>query len=315
MSHHEPTATPHTPGPRHTAPAGPPVPDDRVHGDSLSEGEAYGDSWLRPTLRQRSEASTEASEASTGASTGPARPAPASARPSWLVAGLGAALLLASISGGLTWDLVTGGLWRSADEHQTYPAPSAALTIRGGASDIEVLGVGEPGTVQVSRHLSWGPGSSQPAAHDEWTGSTLTLDAECSGFLGWCSVDYVVTVPSDTHVTVDNGSGDITLTGSLGGLTLKAGSGDIESSNLRAETVSAEVGSGDIDLELASAASPVALKTGSGDVAVRIPPDSRYALTTDSASGAQDVNVVPDPRSSSTLRIETGSGDIDVDYR
>ena len=318
MSHHEPTSTPATPGPRPTTPVGPPVPDDRIHGDSLHVGEAYGDSWLRPTLAtQRSGAISEAptEEPTEAVTTRPARPAPPSARRSWLVAGLGAALLLSSVSGVLTWDSLTGGLWRSVDEHQAYPAPSSALTIQGGAGDIEVLGGGEAGRVEVSRHLSWGPGSSQPTPRDEWNGSTLTLDDECSGFLGWCSVDYVVTVPADTDVTVENGSGDITLTGSLGGVTLKAGSGDIESSNLRAETVSAEVGSGDIDLQLATAASPVALKTGSGDVAVRVPPDARYALTMDSGSGNQDVNVVTDPRSSSTLRIDTGSGDIDVDYR
>jgi hypothetical protein len=285
------------------------VPDDRIHGDTLHGDGPYGERWLRPTL------TTERSEAPAGGgSAGPARPVP-SARRSWLVAGLGATVLLSSVSGMLTWDSLTGGLWRNADELRTYDQPIGALTIEGGASDIEVVGGGEPGRVQVARHLSWGPGSSRPTPREEWSGSTLAIDADCTGFLGWCSVDYVVTVPTATDVTVDNGSGDITLTGSFGGVTLKGGSGDVEASNLAAEAVSADVGSGDIDLELATAASPVEVKTGSGDVSVHVPPDSRYALTMDAGSGDEDVNVVTDPRSTSTLRISTGSGDIDVDYR
>lgn len=310
MSHHEPTSTPSTPGPRPAAPAGPPVPDDRVHGDSLHGDGPYGDPWLRPTLAtQRPEAPTEA------VATGPARPQPPSVRRPWLLAGLGATLLLASGFGVLSWDSLTGGLWRDMDQQKTYTQPTGALMIKGGAQDVEVLGGGEPGKIHVSRHLSWGPASTEPTAGEELVGSTLTLDADCNGFLGWCSVDYVVTVPDTSDVAVDNGSGDVAITGSFGGVSLTVGSGDIETANLRAEQVRAVAGSGDIDLELGTAASPVEVRTGSGDVSVEIPQDATYAVRTTASSGNADVSVATDPRSSSTMRIDTGSGDIAVDYR
>ena len=299
MSNHEPDATP--------------VPDDRIHGDSLPGvrgGEVYGDSWLRPTLTQRAAAPEQ-----TPPPVQPARAELPSVRRSWLLAGLGATLVLASLAGVLSWDSLTGGLWRSVDQQKSYAQPTGPLTIKGGANDIDVIGGGAPGTLHVSRHLSWGPGSTEPTAGEELVGSALTLEADCNGFLGWCSVDYVVTVPDATDVTVDNGSGDITITGSFGGVSLKVGSGDIESANLRADEVRADAGSGDIDLELGIAASPVAVQTGSGDVSVEIPQDATYAITTTAGSGDADVSVAHDPRSPSTMRIVTGSGDIAVDYR
>lgn len=295
MSHHEPTSTP--------------VPDDRIHGDSLHGDAPYGDSWLRPTL------TTQRADATEAVAIGAARPQPPSVRRSWLVAGLGATLLLSSGFGVLSWDSLTGGLWRNMDQHETYTQPVGALTIAGGASDIEVRGGGPAGEVRVSRHFSWGPFSSQPTPKETWTGDTLTIDAECAGVLGWCSADYVVTVPRSTDVTIDSGSGDITLTGSFGGLILDVGSGDIQTANLDAESVVGETGSGDIDLELGSAVPSVQLRTGSGDVSVGVPPGADYAVTTDTGSGDEQVSIATDPSSTNRMLVSTGSGDIDVDHR
>jgi len=279
MSMHEPTnPPPNRPTSQPTS-----VPDDRVHGDSLRGAEPYGDSWLRPTLT--TEPSVGPPAGSHGSGDAPATP---TARPWWLLAGLGATLVLASAAGATTWAAATGGLWRSADQHQTYERPAGALTIKGGAGDVEVQGGGRVGTVQVSRHVSWGPGSSEPTPREEWTGSTLT---------------------------VDTGSGDITLTGSLGDVTLKAGSGDIATANLSADQVTAEAGSGDIDVELATAVSPVSVRTGSGEVSVRLPQHTVYAVDTETGSGDAEVSIPTNPDSTSTLRIRTGSGDIAVDYR
>jgi hypothetical protein len=314
MSLHEPRHEPrHEPGHEPT-----PVPDDRVHGDSVPGSEPYGDSWLRPTLttdRSAGAPGRSGSTASPGSSGSSASPPVRSSRPWWLVAGLGATLVLASVAGAATWGAATGGLWRSVDQQQAYSQPAGGLRITGGASDIEVQGGGPAGTVHVRRHLSWGPGSSEPTPRETWTGSTLDLDAQCRGFLSWCSVDYVVTVADASDVTVETGSGDITLTGSLGGVTLEAGSGDIETANLRAEQVTAEAGSGDIELELATPASPVSVRTGSGDVSVRLPQDTVYAVDAQTGSGDTEVSVPTNPDSTSTLRIRTGSGDAAVDVR
>ena len=280
------------------------VPDDRVHGDSLPGAEPYGESWLRPTLTP---------EQAEGPADVPAAPAAASSRPWWLVAGLGATLVLAGIAGVTTWGAATGGLWRSVDQQQTYAQPIGALTIKGGAGDVQVRGGGAAGAVHVSRHLSWGPGSTEPTPREAWNGSTLEVDADCNGSFGGCSVDYVITVPDATDVSVVTGSGDIAVGGSLGGVTVKAGSGDITATNLAADQVTAESGSGDVDLELGKAAPTVGVRTGSGDVSVRLPPHAGYAVDAETGSGDTTVRVPDDPASTSKLRIRTGSGDIAVD--
>ncbi|KRB47139.1 DUF4097 family beta strand repeat-containing protein [Terrabacter sp. Root181] len=299
MSMHDPTPTS--------------VPDDRVHGDAVPGAAPYSDSWLRPTLT--TEPVEGAAAGPSGAGDHPTPPAP-SARAGWLVAGLGATLVLASVAGVTTWGAATGGLWRSADEQQTYHQDVSELTFAGGSSDVEVRGGAPTGTVHVERHLSWGPGASQPAPKETWAGGNLTIDAGCDGaFLSSCSIDYVVTVPDATTVTVRNGSGDISVSGALGGVSLDAGSGDVEGSDLAASTLTAKTGSGDIDLALATAASPVSVIAGSGDVAVRLPQHTVYAVNTETGSGDTEVSVPTNPDSTSTLRIRTGSGDIAVDYR
>lgn len=310
MSDQQPTHGTQPTGARPTAPAGPPVPDDRIHGD------AFGDPWLRPTLAtgtQQAEAAPAVDEAE------PAPPAPARPLPpvgaSWLVAGLGATLLLASVFGALSWDSITGGLWREGTQQAAYAMPSGGLTIIGGADDVTVVSGGAAGRIQVARHLAWGPGSSQPTVSEHLNGTTLELGSDCGGLFGWCGVDYVVTVPDASDVTVDNGSGDVSVTGSFGSAVLKTGSGDIDSTGLRAREVTAYAGSGDIALELGAVAPTVDVQTGSGDVSVKVPQDARYALSLDAGSGSEDVNVATDPTSSSSMQVRTGSGDIEVDYR
>src|SRR3954451_6326114 len=309
------STTPTSPTAPPTPLAGPaPVPDDRVHGDSLHDGEPYGDRWLRPTMT--TEHPGVSPDSSSNAATQPVRPATRSARPWWLIAGLGAALVLASVAGVTTWGAVAGGLWRSADQQQTYRQDVTRLTFAGGSSDVEVRGGAPEGTVHVERHLSWGPGASRPVPKETWVGGDLTIDAGCDGaFLSWCSIDYVVTVPDATTVTVHNGSGDIAVSGALGAISLDAGSGDIAGSDLATSAVTARTGSGDIEVELAAAAPTVDLRTGSGDVEVRLPDDRAYAVTTDSGSGSRDVAVRTDPAGADQVRVRTGSGDITVDYR
>ncbi len=282
------------------------MPDDRIHGDD------FGDAWLRPTLT--AEATGDAGRGSTA----PERPVPSSpqrpsSRPYWLVAGLGATLVLSSVAGVLSWSSLTGGISRTAVEQQSYSRAVSALTIKGGPNDVEVRGGGPSGTVEVARHLSWGPGGSRPTPQEVWSGDQLSIDASCdSGVLSWCSIDYVVTVPDATKVVVDNGSGDVTLTGALGSVDVGIGSGDLDATALRATDLHGQTGSGDIDVTFAAAPSDVRLKTGSGDVTVTLPSDRAYATTVHTGSGDEDVSVRTDPTSANRVAVETGSGDAEI---
>ncbi|WP_323095798.1 DUF4097 family beta strand repeat-containing protein [Intrasporangium sp. YIM S08009] len=306
-------------GPPPTPPAGPPVPDDRVPGDA-PRGEAYGDAWLRPTLDagERSP-SPEPPE--------PRRPRPSPAKRSWLLAGLGAALLLMAGVAAVSGDALTGEGSRTTSE--TFQRVPATLTIRGGANDIEVRGGGASGSVGVLTDTRC-PGGNAP--RPSWSGDTLVVDGDCGGFLGWGSVDHVITVPDGTAVTVETGSGDVAMAGSLGAtratsgsgdlsardiagpLSLETGSGDVEGSGLGRADVTAKTGSGDVDLDFSSAADAVRVQTGSGDASVRLPAGV-YAVSAETGSGDTEVGVTNSPTGADHVTVRTGSGDIEVRYR
>jgi hypothetical protein len=231
-----------------------------------------------------------------------------------------------------SWDMVTGGIRRSATETQTYTKDIRAIAFNGSSGNVEIRADAAPGTVEVTRHYNWGPGSSRPKPEETVNGPTLQIDAPCSGFLGWCSIDYVLRVPVGTAVNLETGSGDVALRGSLGNtmattgsgdldvtgsgdqLQLKTGSGDIQATGLTASKVSGRTGSGSVDLDFVDAPQNVVLDAGSGDVSVRVPQGS-YAVGVMTGSGDQHVGVTNDPNDPDHITVKTGSGDVEVAYR
>ena len=79
------------------------------------------------------------------------------------------------------------------------------------------------------------------------------------------SVDYEITVPTDTTVRTHTGSGDQTIEGTHGSAELQTGSGDVKLTNLTGD-VRLQTGSGDVRARGISGA--VKGGTGSGDVEV-----------------------------------------------
>ena len=327
----DPTAGPSTPG-HSVPPPTSPVPDDRVYGDDRVDAQPYGASWLQPSL---SDPAASPAPAPTGPP--PAPPPPpwqprrrSSGRP-WLFIGLGAALLLAAGAGVGSWGFMTGGFRQTVEQNQVYPGVRA-IEFNGSSGDVEVRADSASGTVALTRRLSWGPGSSQPTPDESVQDGTLHVTTDCSGFMSWCSVDYVMHVPTGTVVTLRNGSGDIELSGDLGAteastgsgdvtvtgggdtLKLSAGSGDIEASGLEATQVIGNTGSGSLDLDFARAPDDVSLEAGSGDVTVSLPRGS-YAVDVTTGSGDESVTVTDDPTASDHVRVKTGSGNVEVAYR
>lgn len=232
-----------------------------------------------------------------------------------MVAGVGAALVAASVAWATSWDAVADGLRRDATQQAAYAMPAGDLTVIGGGNDVRVVSGGAAGTVQVTRHLAWGPWSSAPRASELLNGSTLELGAECGALVGWCGVDFVVTVPDGSDITVDNDSGDVSVDGSFGSAVLKTGSGDIATAGLRSRELTAYADSGHIALELRAVVPAVDVRAGTGDVSVLVPGGARYALSIDSGSGGAEVGVASDPGSPSSLQVNTGSGHVVVGHR
>jgi hypothetical protein len=184
------------------------------------------------------------------------------------------------------------------------------LTIEGGGGDVSVRSGASPGTVELTRRIRWAWGSP-PTAHETWQGSTLAVGDDCAGT---CNIAYEIRVPNGVAVTAHTGSGDISLRGTLGAVSLEAGSGDLEA-DLAPTSLTTRTGSGDIDLRLRSPATQISANSGSGDVDIRLPGDTTYAVDSQSGSGDVEVNVPQLGTSENHVQVRTGSGDITLQAR
>jgi hypothetical protein len=135
------------------------------------------------------------------------------------------------------------------------------------------------------------------------------------------SVDYEITVPSDTTLRTHTGSGDQTIEDIHGNADLQSGSGDIRLSRLtgeirlqtgsgdvRAREISGPVrggaGSGDIEVE-ETGSGDIDLHTGSGNITAR---GIQGAFRGDAGSG----DITAEGTQTGAWEIRTGSGNVHV---
>jgi hypothetical protein len=135
------------------------------------------------------------------------------------------------------------------------------------------------------------------------------------------SVDYEITVPEDTTVHTQSGSGDQTIEGTRGDADLKSGSGDMKlarltgeirlqtgSGDVRAREISGPVrggaGSGDIEVD-ETGTGDIDLHTGSGNITVR---GIQGALHAEAGSG----DITAEGTQTDGWEIRTGSGNVHV---
>ncbi len=91
------------------------------------------------------------------------------------------------------------------------------------------------------------------AARRAARGGVLRLAGDCDRWLGGhCHVDYEISVPPGTGVSVDVGSGDTRIDAlrSTRPLVAHGGSGDLDLRDVSAPSVDLRVGSGDITSDL-----------------------------------------------------------------
>ncbi|MBW4715603.1 DUF4097 family beta strand repeat-containing protein [Saccharothrix obliqua] len=226
------------------------------------------------------------------------------------------------------------------DRHEVTEKVST-VRIHNGAGDVRLRGSEGVTTTEVKRVVEYPKGTDEPrGVTHRVEGDTLVLD----GCGRRCSVNYEVTVPTlGVKVVGDNGSGDVTLEGVAsvevevgsgdlvvrnvsGPVSLDSGSGDVTVTDV-GEGVTARLGSGgarlakvrgpvrvdnssgDVDVELAAVQS-VRAETGSGNLTVRVP---RGGYRVEVSSGSGDVrksDLVSDPGASAELVLRSGSGDV-----
>ncbi|WP_101788687.1 DUF4097 family beta strand repeat-containing protein [Nonomuraea indica] len=184
----------------------------------------------------------------------------------------------------------------------------AALRVEPGSGDA-VITEYDGTAVRVVETLHWRR-TKPEAEHVVEGGGTLRLSYTCSDSSS-CSVDYKVQVPKGLTVDVDSGSGDVALRSLTGPVKLVLGSGDVTGAGLTGKRLTAELGSGNLDLAYAAAPDEARLQAGSGDIVLRVPDDA-YAVRTDMGSGDETISVRRDGAAPHKMTITSGSGDVNV---
>ncbi len=188
----------------------------------------------------------------------------------------------------------------------TGPVDLEALTRSG---DISIRS-GPAGTVVISgkihvedhwlvgdRHAAVSEIEQNPPIHQ--SGNSIRIDYVNVREI---SVDYEITVPADTVVRTQTGSGDQRVEDLHGKLDLESGSGDMRLRNITAE-IHLHAGSGDV--EAYDVSGPVTAETGSGDVRVDAKGPGDVHVST--GSGTIELRNVK-----GGLGVQTGSGDVTV---
>ncbi|GAB2572501.1 DUF4097 family beta strand repeat-containing protein [Kribbella endophytica] len=242
----------------------------------------------------------------------------------------GIAISVALILGGAYWALTN--LTEEAKATQgSYPVQGTSLTVVSKSSDIEVV-AGDVREIKVERKFKKTVFGSDP--DESYRDGKLEVKANGCTFMSFgCATDYVITVPKDLKVSVDNTSGtvkvsdvaeigklkttsgDIEVHGGGGEMTLDATSGDIEGTALTATTVHGKTTSGKVELTFVSAPQEVRAQGTSGDVTVLVPEGSEtYKVDTDTSSGDEHTELRTDPAATRTITAKTSSGDVSVEY-
>lgn len=216
--------------------------------------------------------------------------------------------------------------------------PVTEVRISGGSGDVTIIGDATAG-VEVRRTARYGDSAPQDSV--AVNGTVLTLDTDCGHN---CSASYEVHLPRGAKVSGSNGSGDvrlsgvstvdievgsgdITVTGATGAVTVHSRSGDVRlhdiggsvradvsSGDLDADGLRAEVvldsSSGDVTVGLTAAAN-LTVRADSGDVTARIP-DGCCRVEVSVDSGQSRVDVRSDSQSSYLVKLHADSGDVTV---
>jgi hypothetical protein len=124
-------------------------------------------------------------------------------------------------------------------------------------------------------------------------------------------VDYMISVPSGTSLSLKTFSGDLTVTGITGDAQLSTKSGDVVLKNAKSRDVEIDVVSGDVALEQIES-ERVQAQTVSGDIVLtgRLAKTGRYQLSTHSG----DIQVIPEGNPGFELAAKTFSGDVSSDF-
>ncbi len=240
----------------------------------------------------------------------PQPPPPQAPRKRWrrlLVFIAGGILILAGLA-----TLLNKAFERTRTSTETYPEAISHLVVDSSNGDIVIVAT-EDGALTVERTERYSFRNPEGTAVVD--GTTLTLEDGCPGafaaLFSHCRVDFRITVPAGTEVTVELSNGNIDVDGVGGGVSLICSNGDITGRSLTASVLLADSSNGDIGLSFVSAPERIVADTSNGDIEIVVPDDT-YRIEAETSNGRIEYGVDTDPDAERSITATTSNGDIDI---
>lgn len=255
------------------------------------------------------------------------RRSPAGVRVLWKVfAGL---LVVASLVWG-PYQVVTLLAHEERVETESFPAAGITRLEVDSSSGSVRIEASERDTIDVRAEIS--DGLRATGESREVLGGVVRLDSSCPNFgSDFCDVDYVVLVPLDLELVIDNDNGSvdvigsagridadsdngsIELTGVSGSLRVSSDNGRVEGSQLTSPIVTADSSNGRVTLEFSTAPTTVVATSDNGRVDVVVPADgTAYGVDVQSDNGSETIEVPLDSASDRTIIANSDNGSVTV---
>ena len=228
----------------------------------------------------------------------------------WIIIAI---LFISLLSGGSS---MLGGIGqRSVTQENPFPlSGTPTIVINESAGNIHVQRGGSLNIEDVKKSSFFSDPNNIKVDFNQ-TGSTITVNVDTgSSFLSSNSVDFNITVPDSANLQLKTTSGDISVNGTNGAMSLATVSGDITTTNdTFAPNAVLSTTSGDIHSTGDTYNGEVGLTTTSGDISMHQDTLSGPAKV-NTTSGGIDFNgtIATSPTPSAIYQFNTISGDIHI---
>lgn len=225
-----------------------------------------------------------------------------------IIAGIVAVLLIAVT--GLT---LAGPMLRQSETTDTaLPQGMSSLNLKNDVGDVRIR-VAEPGeSLRLTSTVEWG--LRKPTTSVDRTSTSATVRGQCpTGPVSVCTTDWLVVVPADTEIEVDQGVGEVTVEGTSGDVDVRAGVGDITLTESSSENIGVESGVGGATIESVEPPRSLEANVGVGDLTIAVPDTVRYRI--DAQGGAAEVrnSLGSSPGAERRIDAEVGVGGLTVE--
>ncbi|MFG2814421.1 DUF4097 family beta strand repeat-containing protein [Streptomyces sp. NPDC048410] len=194
---------------------------------------------------------------------------------------------------------------KTATSEYGIDAKVSALSVTTKGGNIEVV-PGDGTGAHVTEKIRYA--DDKPRTEHSVRDGRLTLTApSCHD----CGVNYTVSVPRGTTLTLDTEGGNITVREVDGAMKARTGGGNVRVTDSAPETLSARTDGGNIEASLTRPPSSVDTETGGGNITVHLPRGT-YAVEATTSGGRTDVSVPTDPDSPHHIRARTSGGNLTV---